>query len=85
MYDILLFDLDGTLTDPGEGITNSVAYALNKFGITVEDKKELYKQSKLKLPMLLVEEIGEKNAFDIEKRTNDLADSLYKIISEISK
>lgn len=52
---------------------------------TIEDKKELYKQSKLKLPMLLVEEIGEKNAFDIEKRTNDLADSLYKIISEISK
>ncbi len=43
MYDILLFDLDGTLTDPAEGITNSVAYALNKFGIDVEDKKELYK------------------------------------------
>ena len=42
MYDILLFDLDGTLTDPGEGITNSVAYALNKFGITVEYRKELY-------------------------------------------
>ena len=52
---------------------------------TIEDKKELYKQSKLKLPMLLVEEIGEKNAFDIEKRTNDLADCLYRIISEISK
>lgn len=43
MYDILLFDLDGTLTDPAEGITNSVAYALNKFGIDVEDKKVLYK------------------------------------------
>ncbi len=42
MYDIVLFDLDGTLTDPGEGITNSVAYALNKFGIKVEDKTELY-------------------------------------------
>ena len=42
MYDIVLFDLDGTLTDPGEGITNSVAYALNKFNIKVEDKKELY-------------------------------------------
>ncbi len=38
----LLFDLDGTLTDPGEGITNSVAYALNKFGIVVEDRRELY-------------------------------------------
>ena len=41
-YEIVLFDLDGTLTDPGEGITNSVAYALNKFGIAVEDKKQLY-------------------------------------------
>ena len=37
-----LFDLDGTLTDPGEGITNSVAYALEHYGIQVEDKKSLY-------------------------------------------
>lgn len=43
VYDILLFDLDGTLTDPAEGITNSVAYALGKFGVEVEDKRELYK------------------------------------------
>ncbi len=43
MYKNILFDLDGTLTDPGEGITNSVAYALNKFGINVEDKTQLYK------------------------------------------
>lgn len=42
-YKYILFDLDGTLTDPAEGITNSVAYALNKFGITVEDKTELNK------------------------------------------
>jgi len=42
-FDIYLFDLDGTLTDPAEGITNSVAYALNKFGITVESREELYK------------------------------------------
>ena len=41
MYDYILFDLDGTLTDPGEGITNSVAYALSKYGIEVEDKKSL--------------------------------------------
>ena len=40
-YDYLLFDLDGTLTDPGEGITNSVAYALRKQGIEVTDRKEL--------------------------------------------
>lgn len=41
MADYILFDLDGTLTDPGEGITNSVAYALNKYGIEVEDKSAL--------------------------------------------
>lgn len=33
----ILFDLDGTLTDPKTGITKSVAYALNEFGIAVED------------------------------------------------
>ena len=37
-----LFDLDGTLTDPGEGITNSIKYALSKFGITPETREELY-------------------------------------------
>lgn len=41
-YDTVFFDLDGTLTDPGEGITNSVAYALEKFGIEVADRSELY-------------------------------------------
>ena len=42
-YDIILFDLDGTLTDPGVGITNSVAYALEKYHIQVEDRKQLYR------------------------------------------
>lgn len=32
MYQYILFDLDGTLTDPKEGITRSVQYALNKEG-----------------------------------------------------
>lgn len=41
MFDTLLFDLDGTLTDPFEGITNSVVYALGKFGIPAEDKSAL--------------------------------------------
>ena len=42
MYNTVLFDLDGTLTDPGEGITKSVAYALRKYGIEVADRSELY-------------------------------------------
>lgn len=43
MYNYILFDLDGTLTDPGIGITNSVMYALKKFNIDVEDRATLYK------------------------------------------
>lgn len=38
----ILFDLDGTLTDSSEGITKSVIYALNSFGIFVDDPKSLY-------------------------------------------
>ena len=37
----IFFDLDGTLTDPYEGITKSVAYALVKFGIHIEDRAVL--------------------------------------------
>lgn len=37
----ILFDLDGTLTDPGEGITNSVIYALERFGIHGKTRADL--------------------------------------------
>ena len=39
----ILFDLDGTLTDPGMGITNSVMHALTHFGIAVTDRSDLYR------------------------------------------
>ena len=38
---ILLFDLDGTLTDPKEGILNSILYALKKQGIIEKHPEEL--------------------------------------------
>ncbi|MBO4422133.1 MAG: HAD hydrolase-like protein [Clostridia bacterium] len=38
----VLFDLDGTVTDPGAGITNSVMYALRKFGIEPPPREKLY-------------------------------------------
>jgi len=38
----IFFDLDGTLTDPGLGITNSVMHALTYYNIKVEDRQELY-------------------------------------------
>ena len=37
MFQTIFFDLDGTVTDPKEGITKSVQYAQKKYGITVED------------------------------------------------
>ena len=37
----ILFDLDGTLTDPKTGITRSVQYALEKYGIRIENTDEL--------------------------------------------
>ena len=38
----VLFDLDGTLTDPGEGITNSVIYAMKAHGFEPPPTEELY-------------------------------------------
>lgn len=40
-YNYLLFDLDGTITDSETGITRCVAYALNHFGIEVDNLSEL--------------------------------------------
>ena len=42
-YDVLLFDLDGTLTDPSVGITNSVMYALRHMGVEPPERRTLYK------------------------------------------
>ena len=42
-YEYVLFDLDGTLTDPAIGITNSVIYALEKSGATPPLREALYK------------------------------------------
>lgn len=43
MYKYILFDLDGTLTDPQEGITKSVQYALDSFGIYNQPQEKLLK------------------------------------------
>ncbi|MDE6413552.1 MAG: HAD hydrolase-like protein, partial [Eubacterium sp.] len=42
-YDVILFDLDGTLTDSSPGIINSIVYALKKYDITVENTETLRK------------------------------------------
>lgn len=40
-YKVVLFDLDGTLSDPKIGITKSVQHALQKAGVMVNDLDEL--------------------------------------------
>ena len=42
MTDTVFFDLDGTLTDPSVGITNSVMHALERMGREVPPREELY-------------------------------------------
>lgn len=42
-YDVILFDMDGTLTDSSPGIINSIIYALKKYNIRVENTDELRK------------------------------------------
>ncbi len=41
MYKAIMFDLDGTLTESGEGITKSVQYALEKIGRPEPDLEKL--------------------------------------------
>lgn len=41
-YKILLFDLDGTITDSAEGIINSAIYALEQLNQPIPESKELY-------------------------------------------
>ena len=38
----ILFDLDGTLTDPAEGITNSLMHAQRRLGRPVSPREQLY-------------------------------------------
>ena len=42
-FDWIFFDLDGTLTDPGEGITNSIRYAMERAGMTPWPREALYR------------------------------------------
>ena len=41
LYDAVIFDLDGTLTDSSEGIFASARYALNRLSLPVPDDATL--------------------------------------------
>lgn len=61
-YKVILFDLDGTLTDPQEGICKSINFALEHFGV---QPKPLWQLTKYIGPPLLdsfAELLGQENA-----------------------
>ncbi len=62
-YKYIFFDLDGTLTDPWEGITNCVKYALLHFGIRETDHSKLMRF----IGPPLVDSFMEYYGFDREK------------------
>ena len=42
-FDTIIFDLDGTLTDSGPGVVNSIKHALTKFDIDIPEDEKLYR------------------------------------------
>lgn len=42
-YNYILFDLDGTITEPFKGISGGIIHALNKFGVEVPENSTLRK------------------------------------------
>lgn len=65
----ILMDLDGTITNPAEGITRCFEYALNHFGIKVESRAELEQFIGPPLRQSFKEGYG----FDEEKATEAVA------------
>lgn len=57
-YDLCLFDLDGTLTDPKEGIVNSMNYMLKSLGIQGSNPNDFVKYIGAPLQIALKEAFG---------------------------
>ena len=70
MFEVILFDLDGTITESGIGITRSVAYALRKHGIEETDQAKLNRF----IGPPLVEAFMESYGFSHEQAVQALAD-----------
>ena len=62
MFQYVLFDLDGTLTDPGEGITKSIAYSFDHYGVPYGSLDEL----KVYIGPPLIKEMSARIGVDME-------------------
>ena len=68
MYQTVLFDLDGTLTDSAPGVIHSVQYALKKYGIT-----EAYDNLQCFIGPPLIQSFQKFYGFDHEKAAEAVA------------
>ena len=96
-YSTLLFDLDGTLTDSGEGIINCVLYALEHFGIHETDESllnsfigpPLYHSFKRWYPQFSEEDIQQAMRFYRERYQTDgmfenrVYDGIYALLDSL--
>ena len=57
-FDHIFFDLDGTLTDPAEGITNAILYARKKRGLDPGRNEDYYRFIGPPMPQSFVEYWG---------------------------
>jgi len=97
-FEYILFDLDGTITDSGEGITKSVQYALKYFDILVNNLEDLRKF----IGPPLKESFKEYYKFDEKKATlalikyreyyadkgiyeNDLYDGIIEVLDKLKQ
>lgn len=94
MFNYILFDLDGTLTDPKEGITKSVQYALADFGIDEKnlDKLEVFIGPPLKESFIEFYDFNEQDALKAVDKyrerfvvTGIFENKIYKGIPELLK
>ena len=94
MFKTILFDLDGTLTDPAEGITNSFINALKHFGIEIPSYEKLCSFIGPPLPATFEKEFGftgEKNDEAVKKYREHFAtkglfeNTVYEGIPELLK
>ncbi len=61
MHDYLIFDLDGTISDPKEGIVNSMNHALKRHGYGSRSSREIEKFIGPPLDQIFMELTGTKN------------------------
>lgn len=93
----VFFDLDGTITDSREGIINGFVYALEHFGLEVEDKKYLERFIGPSLLETFINEYGfdeDKANLAIEKyreyysqkglKESDLYDGIRELIKDLA-